>query len=281
MESGQIFSFFRTMIREAEQELLSFTLHSPFSKEQKADKTLVTACDKHIDARLSVMARNNGFQVVSEEGEQAQAVVRAGNYLTIDPIDGTLGYIEYVNHALAAGNINNFAHTDLGAAADFCLLLGIVEAGDPRFGACYNFVTKELILVDAQNPEALIRENNIRNYTGEFAVYVDQRPGGAIEADIKQTGEITIIKQAALGLKSLYTILNPHQAAITNHGVQVAGLWDVLPAAVAARAFGGMVYDDWGEPLRLTDYVILPGRGATIVKGEKFGWVVERLRKKD
>jgi hypothetical protein len=52
-----------------------------------------------------------------------------------------------------------------------------------------------------------------------------------------------------------------------------------MPAAVATRAFGGQVYDDTGDILRLTDYVILPGIGATIIKGEKFAFILERLRR--
>ena len=63
------------------------------------------------------------------------------------------------------------------------------------------------------------------------------------------------------------------------HRVQSAGLWDIMPAAVAARCCGGEIYDDRGDPLRLTDYVILPGMGVTVIKGAYFSFVAEELKK--
>lgn len=280
MNKDQAYKLFELMISEATEELMSFTLNSGLTIEHKADKSAVTQCDKRIDDRLSAVARKNGLQVVSEEGDLVQSIAESGNYITIDPIDGTLGYIEYVNDALNKGDISNFLQEDLGAQSDFCLLLGIVENSMPVFGACYNFVTKEKIFIDGSNKDNLERENNKRDYKGLNAVYVDQRPGDDIEEELKTIKDATIIKQAALGLKSLYTIINDHQNAVTVHRVQVAGLWDIMPAAVAARAFGGQVYDDLGNPLQYNKYLVLPGKGATIVKGNKFNFVIERLKSK-
>jgi fructose-1,6-bisphosphatase/inositol monophosphatase family enzyme len=266
----EAYELFEKMLIAAEEELLSFTTTTPLTSEEKADKSLVTACDKQVDEKLSHIAREAGLQVVSEEGEHALDIVRSGNYMTIDPIDGTLGYIEYVNYALENGGIENFLQKDLGATSDFCLLLGIVENGIPMYGAVYNFVTKEKILIDGNDKSNLLRENNVRNYSQEYAVYVDQRPGDGVERELTSLPDTSVIKQAALGLKSVYTIINPHESAITAHRVQTAGLWDVLPAAVAARAFGGEVYDAQGGLLKLNEYIILPGTGATIIRGEKF-----------
>lgn len=279
MTKNEAFELFQKMIDAAEKELLSFTLHSALSVEHKADKTAVTECDKSIDRTLSAIARDNNLQVVSEEGALVQDIVKSGNYITIDPIDGTLGYIEYVNDALSKGNISQFLQTDLGPQSDFCLLLGIVENGKPVFGACYNYITKEKIFIDGSNKNNLQRVNNKRSYTSPNAVYVDQRPGDSIEEVLKSTQEVTVIKQAALGLKSLYTLINPHENAITVHRVQVAGLWDIMPAAVAAQVFGGQIYDDLGNPLEFNKYIILPGKGATIIKGHKFDFVIDLLKK--
>ncbi len=280
MTKDDAFQLFQNMIDEAEKELLSFTLHSGLSVEHKADKTAVTECDKSIDRKLSAIAKDSNLQVVSEEGLLVKHIVESGNYITIDPIDGTLGYIEYVNDALKKGNISYFLHKDLGPQSDFCLLLGVVENGKPVFGACYNYITKEKIFIDGSNKDNLQRVHNKRNYMSPNAVYVDQRPGDEIEDVLKSTHGAEVIKQAALGLKSLYTLINPHQNAITVHRVQVAGLWDIMPAAVAAAAFGGRVYDDLGNPLQCNRYIILPGKGATIIKGHKFDFVIDLLKKK-
>lgn len=277
MNYKEAFSLFEKMIVAAEEELTSFTKAKSLSAEHKADKSVVTECDKVIDNTLSSMARESGLAVVSEEGEHVLDIVKSGNYVAIDPIDGTLGYIEYVNYALENDGIDTFLQKDLGAASDFCLLLGIVENGDPQYGAVYNFITKEKILIDGNEKNNLRRENNIRNYRQRFAVYVDQRPGDFIEQALIALPDVSVIKQAALGLKSIYTIINPHEAAVTVHRVQKAGLWDIMPSAVAARAFGGKVYDDKGRQLKLNEYIILPGTGATIIKGEKFNFVLDSL----
>lgn len=268
------------MIEVASDELVSFTLNSPLNLEHKADKSAVTECDKKIDSKLTEMAHKAGLQVVSEEGEHVLDIVKSGNYLTIDPIDGTLGYIEYVNEALENGGIQTFLTKDLGAPSDFGLLIGIVENGVPKYGACYNYITKEKILIDGDNKENLIRENNVRNYTQENVVYLDQRLlDDKIIKELTSQPGTTSITQAALGFKSLYTILNPHKDAITVHRVQSAGLWDVMPAAVASRAFGGQILDDTGNQLQFKEYIVLPGKGATVIKGDKFAFVAEELKK--
>jgi hypothetical protein len=40
-----------------------------------------------------------------------------------------------------------------------------------------------------------------------------------------------------------------------------------LPAAVATQLFGGKIFDNLGDLLKLNEYVILPGKGGTIGKG--------------
>lgn len=278
MNTAQAFDLFEKMIAAAADKLQSFTLETKLSAETKVDKTIVTQCDQAIDNTLTAIAKSAGLSVVSEEGEHVLDIVKSGNYITIDPIDGTLGYIDYVNYALENGGIQTFGQKDLGASHDFCLLLGIVENGIPAYGACYNYVTQEKIFIDGNDKTKLQRTNDVRGYKQPYAVYVDQRPGDFIEDELKSIPDVEIITQAALGLKSLYTVLDPHEAAITAHRVQVAGLWDIMPAAVAARAFGGVVYDDKGDELKLQDYIILPGKGSTIIRGNKFEFIVEKLR---
>jgi len=232
---------------------------------------------RSIDQRLTQIAHEHNLQVVSEEGEHVLDIVKSGNYITIDPIDGTLGYIEYVNSALEKGNLHEFGKTDLGAKSDFCLLLGIVIDNKPVFAAVYNFITKEKILVSA-DPVEIIRENNVRGYNAKNCFYLDQREGGQLEQEVKAMSDVTSIVQAALGLKSIYTIVNAHENAITIHRVQSAGLWDIMPAAVAALAFNARVLDDNGNELKLNEYIILPGKGATFIKGEKFQFVKDKLK---
>lgn len=277
MKKKDAYKLFNEMIEVASKQLFEFTLNTKIEVEVKADKTLVTQCDQSIDNLLTEMSYNAGLQVVSEEGEHVLDIVKSGNYITIDPIDGTLGYIEYLNSALENGGIEQFGKNDLGAKSDFGLLLGIVENGIPKFGAVYNYITKEKILVNSETPD-IIRENNIRNYNAENCFYKDQRMGGNLEQEVEKMKDVTSVVQAAFGFKSIYTIVNPHKSATTIHRVQSAGLWDVMPSAVAARAFGAYIYDDNGDELNLTSYIVLPGKGASVVKGEKFQFVKEKLK---
>ena len=281
MDKTTAYELFETMIKVAEKQLFEFTRNSSLSIDHKADKSAVTQCDKEIDTKLTKIATQAGLQVVSEEGEHVLRIVQSGSYVTIDPIDGTLGYIDYVNYSIENNDLQNVFEKDLGAEKDFCLLLGIVENGEPRFGACYNYITKEKILIDSNNKNNFIRLNNKRIYSQEYVAYLDQRfLEDAITNQILKISEVIPIRQATLGLKSIYTIVNPHKSAVTVHRVQTAGLWDILPAAVACKVFGGKVYDDLGNPLRLDSYIILPGTGATIIKGEKFKFVIDELKKK-
>lgn len=275
MNQQKAYLLFEQMISVADNELLNFTLHHPCNAQLKVDKSVVTDCDKAIDIKLSEIAKGAGLQVISEEGMHSQAIVESGNYMTIDPIDGTLGYIDYVNNALSQKNINSFLKKDFGAEHDFSLLLSIVEHGVPEYAAVYNYVTHEKILIDGNKKENLIRVNNKRDYSGAYAVYCDQRPGGKLEDSLKKLFDVTIISQATLGLKSVYTIINPHKSAITAHLIQNAGIWDVIPAAVAARAFGGNVYDSRGDLLSYTSYIVLPKIGAIVLRGERFQFILK------
>lgn len=278
MDKNKAYDLFEEMIVEAKAKLMEFTLNSKLSINQKVDKSLVTTCDKQIDQKLTEIAYKSGLKVVSEEGEHTLNIVKSGNYITIDPIDGTLGYIDHVNYALEQGNIRKFIQKDLGPEHDFCLLLGIVKGGKPRFAACYNFITGEKILLDSENRENFIRLNNTRNYNQTNVVYLDQRfIDDPITQELIKSSDVSQIKQATFGLKSLYTIINSHINAITLHRVQPAGLWDVMPAAVAAQVFGGEIFDEIGNPLKLNDYIVLPGNGGIVIKGDKFKFVLDKL----
>jgi 3'-phosphoadenosine 5'-phosphosulfate (PAPS) 3'-phosphatase len=259
---------------------VEFTVSSQLKIQEKADKSLVTACDRIIDEKLTSIVSSYGFSVISEEGKHVQKIVESGNYVTIDPIDGSLGYIDYANDFYLKNTSVVPFLKDLGPSSDFSLLLGIVENAVPKYGACYNYVTKEKIFLDGDNRANFSRTNARTIYDQENVAYVDQRKGDWIEDRIKETKNTTAITQATVGLKSLYTIINPHKSAIMCHRVQSSGLWEILPAAVASRIFGGEIYDDCGDTLKLNRYIELPGRGCTVIKGEAFAFVRDLIRNK-
>src|SRR3989338_2056520 len=126
------YNLFNRMIRVAESEVISFVANQELDVEAKEDKTVVTALDKRLDLVLSEIAVENGFDVVSEEGEQHLKIVRSGNYLTIDPLDGTSAFIRHFNGAISEGIKSHLCKRLIESpASDYALLLGIVEEVRP------------------------------------------------------------------------------------------------------------------------------------------------------
>lgn len=274
MTRQDAYKLFDEMILHAKKTLVEFTKSHDLNAQEKEDKTLVTECDKAIDIELSNIAKDYDLNVVSEEGEHLEEVLKKGNYITIDPIDGTNGYIEYVKRS---GKSNIF-ETDLGAEYDFGLLLGIVEDGIPQFAALYNYVTHEKILLDSSSKENTIRENDKRIYDQKNVLYVGKRGVEDVIKDLAKDPEISLAHQSSCGLKSVYIIINQHENAMTIYLGQSAGIWDILPAVVAAKAYGGELCDGNGDPIVLNQYVMTPGKGLLVIKGEKFKFVVDRLK---
>lgn len=255
MTCDEAYSLFESLIKTAHNTLFDQTLNFPFKFWTKEDSTWVTECDQRIDNVLTPIIRNKGLFTVSEEGEHLLEVVEGGNYVTIDPIDGTLGYLDYLSSDTKFGTI------DLGPLHDFGLLVGIVEHAQPVFGLAYNYITQETIMVDGVNPKNLIWKNRTRINTQKIVGYLSSRVSTELETKVSKVPEISIIKQATMGWKSLYTVLQPHDRAIMVRETIHTGLWDILPGAVAARCFGAEL------SLEFNKYIQLPNQGLVIKKG--------------
>jgi|SRR3989344_912916 len=258
MKCDEAYSLFESLIEAAREALFDQTLNFPFKSWQKKDSTLVTQCDQRIDNELTELIREKGLFVVSEEGEHSLEVVKSGNYVTLDPIDGTFGYLDYLD---SISTISDFEKIDLGPLYDFGLLVGVVEQTQPVFGLAYNYITHETIIVDGVNPKNLVWKNRTRFYNQKSAAYLSSRASSELEIKISKIPDISIIKQATMGWKSLYTILQPHERAIMVRETIHTGLWDILPGAVAARCFGAEL------ELEFNKYVQLPNQGLVIKRG--------------
>ncbi len=270
------------MIEVAAKEIVTFTKQHGLKVDHKPDKTVVTECDKYLDGILTSLAQEKGFDVVSEESESNLDIVKSGNYFITDAIDGSLRYITYVERSRERKSDKpSYVDTDLGPAYDHCLLLGIVENGRPRFGCCYNYVTGEKILLDSSSREHTIRSgNNQRFYSGRYVQYVEDRTKDEISKRISEDPSLDGIYDIGdIGSRAVVLQLNDHESAVTVHFAQQNGLWDILPACVAAEFTGATILDGYGEKIRFTDYLLIPGGGLTVHTGNKFSWVTQELRK--
>ena len=275
MPRQEIFDLFERMFLVAEEELLRFTRSVPLVVNQKADKTVVTECDSAIDVKTSRLAAQYGIPIVSEEGEQSAHVVSRGLYCAIDPIDGTQEYIECVNDALGTSGAPNFLKSPTPSQRNFCFLTGIVQDGLAVYGGCYNFVTKEKFLIDARARR--LDRSGASSWAGGLTdtsvVYTDPRVrtdpvhGERLQKIVEKVPGTKVVVQGSFGLNALHALLNGHNDALVYHPVQNAGLWDIVPAAVAAHAYGGEIFDGQGKPLQLSSYVMIPGPGLYVLKG--------------
>ncbi len=283
MERTQAYDIFRQAIALADKEIENFTVSHKIGIDRKADRSLVTACDKHIDISLTKLFNQHGFKVISEEGPEAIQTAEGGNYVTIDPIDGTGLYIHHVNEA-SQQNSSKSHIARLGREFDYALLLGIVEYGKPRFGGTYNYVTGETILIDSKGAEFMVREREIPiiGKGSNLAQYVESRTSDSVNSRISsQPGVVTIRQADPYGLRALFAQINGHESATAVHRAQASGLWDILPAAVTAQYTGAQILDDKGEPFRYNAYCIAPGRGISTIFGDKFKWIQEALKKRE
>jgi len=274
-----VMNFFNEMIKLAYVEY-----NKSFSKslelEKKADKSFVTQFDKKINTLLSHYAAGKGFKIISKEGQHLRKVVKSGSYITINPIDGTRGYIKHINTFKCNPKIYN--KKLLGPLADHCLLLGIVKHSQPLYACCYNYVTDENIFLDGIMKRIVFEGKRIRSLlTAKNACYTGTRTNDNITREILADKNITQIMLSPFGLRALLVQIGNHENAITVHHAQQTGLWDVLPACVASKITGGTILDDTGHKVILNKYIMLPGKGATSIKGKKFiGSIKNILRQK-
>jgi fructose-1,6-bisphosphatase/inositol monophosphatase family enzyme len=157
MDSQQAYQMFGEMNRLALRELTEYTKKEiPIFREKSVDRDLVTGGDELLDKLLTGFANNRGIRVVSEEKEDDLEIVRSGNYLVIDPIDGSGNYLAHVQSAREKQLDTVLYDPSLGDNMDYCLLLALVENGKPRFGSYFSFVTEENILVDSESADHTI-----------------------------------------------------------------------------------------------------------------------------
>src|SRR3989338_3217680 len=183
MERKAAFQVFEEAIRLACNELANYTKKKGLVIKSKPDGTKVTGNDEHIDQILTKFFSDKGFNVVSEENPSSFGHIKAGNYAIIDPIDGTLGFIEHAKKSKTGIDQN------LPGEFDYALLIGIVENGIQRFGCCYNYVTGGKILLDSKSRRQSIIELGKRAYLGRTVQYIETRTSDNINKKLSQDRE--------------------------------------------------------------------------------------------
>ena len=280
MNRQDAFRMFEETIKVASAALLDlYKSGQSIRPIKKADDSLVSIIDEAVDVPVNVHLRKFGLPVVSEESENDIEAVRRGNYVTSDPVDGSGHAVRHFENAKSRGLPTPF-DLSLGRAYDYCLLLGVVLDGKPRFGCYYNYVTGEKILVDSESANHIIWEGrNQALYNARYARYTENRTNDKINALISKDTSVSTFNVGPLGIRCLYVQLNGHESAVAVHlGLQENGLWDILPACVATQFTRATILDGLGSPIKFTEYVLTPNKGVVAYLGNKFSWVGQRLK---
>jgi len=274
------YEMFDDVIEAASTELVESVeedLDINHKHDEIGGRTVVTNADRRIDAKAKPIVDEYGIPFVSEEGEHDIEIVKTGNYAILDSVDGTLALIEHVKK----GSPQNPAiDPTLGERYDYSLLIGIVEDGRPRFGCCYNYVTGEKIYLDSEGDVRRTGPSR-KEFEARLARYVDSRSNDPINQRIAKDPAVSTYYLGSLGIASIYAQLYKHEAAVISHFPQENGLWDILPGCVlseADKSNGTRFYDGHGNEISYTDYILIP-KGVVMIRGDKFNWVIDELRK--
>lgn len=277
LDRNQAYNIFNELSGIVSKEIINFTKSNKLDVIEKEDRTLVTKCDKHIDTITGNFAITRGFSVISEERENNLSTLRNGNYLIIDAIDGTKGYIKHTQSS--KDDSNPTINKELDTSYDYSFLTAIIADGKPRFGLCYNYVTGEKILLDSKSNNHTIWENKREVLEVKNAHYVDNRSiEDKIQKSLSKEADKTYYYSSP-GLNFLYAQLRSHESSVIYHFAQQNGLWDIAPACVAVEFSGAEILDGNGKPINFTNYLDIPNKGLVLVKGDKFSHIKEKLKK--
>jgi fructose-1,6-bisphosphatase/inositol monophosphatase family enzyme len=271
VDRKEAYELFRNFISTISEEIAKFTRENKIGITEKDDRTLVTECDKYIDKITGSIAQEKGFSVISEERENDLDTLRSGNYVIIDAIDGTLGYIKHTQSS--ADKTNPHINSQLGYNNDYSFLSAIIINGKPRFGLCYNYVTSETILLDSEDSKHTIWENKNPIFNSKNAHYIDLRCEDFPNKRLSCHKDTITYQYTSPGMAFIYAQLNNHDSAAIYHFPQQNGLWDIAPACVAAGFSNTHILDGNGEPIKFKDYLDIPKKGLVLIKGNKFNWL--------
>ena len=278
MNCNEAYKLFRDLEKLVSNEISIFTKDNKLDINQKDDRSLVTKCDKYIDKLTRDLVKSRGLQVISEERENDLNILKSGNYVIIDAIDGTSGYIK---HTKSSDNkLTPHINRDLGFNWDYSFLTAIVIDGNPRFGFCHNYVTGEDIFLSSGNIKDTIWENSRDDFKAENALYVDNRSkNDGIQKLLSEKAD-GIHLYSSPGLAFVYAQLRKHKSSVIYHFAQQNGLWDIAPACVISEITNTRILDGNGDYIKFRDYLNIPNKGLALIRGNNFSWIKETLKRK-
>jgi len=278
MNLNKAYDFFEKIIEKVSQSIGPFVKENKLEKNIKTDetgcRTLVTNIDKYIDRIVSKYAKQKGINIISEEGDNEIEILRKGDYFIFDSIDGTLAAAKHVESSTDLKNPN--INKTLGPEYNYTFLGAIIENGQPKFGVCYDYVSGETILLNSENIKNLVwMKSSKENYLANNALYLDNR--FRINKDkinirlINESDET--FWYSSPGKAFILAQLCGYKSVAISHFFQQNGLWDIAPACIITNLTETKILDGFRNPIKFNKYLLIPGKGNTLYKGDKFSWL--------
>ncbi len=200
----------------------------------------VTEADRAANrAILKLLAAERPDDVVlSEESPPPAPEKRGGRLWVVDPLDGTKEFI--------ARN------------GEFCVMVGLAEAGGARLGAVYQPDPRLLYLgtvdggawmVDLGEPEPAAHSLSAATRGPPPLRLVESRshPDELLRRLEQELGEVRVVQSGSVGIKC--ALVARGQADLYVHPVPFLKEWDTCAPEAILRGAGGLVTDCAGQPL--------------------------------
>ncbi len=227
----------RRLAREAGAILMGFYKNDA-KVEWKGYDDPVTAADKAANTML-VRELARAFPndaILSEEAEDDQVRLTKERVWMVDPMDGTKQFIEKLD--------------------EFAVMIGLAVAGEPKVGVVYNPATDRMFYaapgIGAFVEEALttkrMRVSDLSDPTRMVAAMSRSHHSPTVDAIRKRLGSTGELRSGSVGLK--LGLICEGRAHIYIHAGAKTNQWDTCAPEAILRAAGGIITDNFGEPLQ-------------------------------
>lgn len=243
--------------------------------DEKADKSLVTEVDIQVNELLKNQFASLGIPFIGEESEHDLQTIKGGNYIAVDPIDGTSNFVRMFNGELDKPALDNVT------------LISLVRDGVPVIGICLNHYTGELYIAvnDGKTKLESVQHLYIKGleYPGTTGIervselrsdrMLVMGSSASDPVNKKYSQDAPTAQIGGLGFRIISLCNNDITDGLVYHKKQDAGLWDLAAAQVFASLNGVEILDGNGDRLDFTSAAYFPGHGAMATKGNSLGYV--------
>ena len=134
----QLVSEIQDLLKKTGQDILSL-YSEEYDISEKADKSLLTEADLRANKSIIGFLEKYNWPILSEESKDDLSRLESSRLWIVDPLDGTNDFIE--------------------KTGDFCLMIGLVEEGQPILGFVYQ-PTEDKLYFAQKNKGAFLKQGD-------------------------------------------------------------------------------------------------------------------------